>query len=109
VLGLYLVLPVVGWLDGAQGLKSLLATCGLGGWRRSRSRDTVPDAADVDALAARFVEAGGRITKEPVDAEFFEGRSAYVADPESNYFEIASAGPDNAIVAASRRAAGLVT
>lgn len=61
---------------------------------------------DVDRLAARFEELGGRITKPPVDAEFFEGRSAYVADPEGNYFEIVWAAPDNAIVAAARRAAG---
>ncbi len=26
--------------------------------------------------------------QEPVDAEFFVGRSAYLCDPESNYFEI---------------------
>ena len=61
---------------------------------------------DVDELTELVREAGGRVTKEPVDAEFFEGRSAYVADPEGNYWEIAWAPPDNAIVAAARRAAG---
>ena len=60
---------------------------------------------DVDALARRARESGGRVTKEPVDAEFFEGRSAYVTDPEGNYWEIAWAPPENAIVAAARRAA----
>jgi predicted lactoylglutathione lyase len=64
-------------------------------------------ADEVDRLAARFQELGGRITKQPVDAPFFDGRSAYVADPEGNYFEITWAGPDNPIVAAARRAAGL--
>jgi predicted lactoylglutathione lyase len=59
----------------------------------------------VDQLVETVRAAGGRITKEPVDAEFFEGRSAYVADPEGNFWEIAWAPPDNAIVAAARRAA----
>lgn len=45
---------------------------------------------------------------EPVDAEFFTGRSAYLCDPESNYFEIVWADmPDNPVVIAARRAAGL--
>lgn len=63
-------------------------------------------AEDVDRLVDRFRKAGARITKEPEDAEFFEGRSAYLADPEGNYFEVAWATSDNAIVAAARRAAG---
>ena len=62
--------------------------------------------AEVDAIARLVRESGGRVTKEPVDAEFFEGRSAYVADPEGNYWEIAWAPPENPIVAAARRAAG---
>jgi uncharacterized protein len=60
---------------------------------------------EVDQMAERVRQSGGRLTKEPVDAEFFEGRSAYFADPEDNYWEIAWAPPDNAIVAAARRAA----
>jgi len=39
---------------------------------------------EVDALAARAERAGGRVTKAPEDAEFFEGRSAYFADHEGN-------------------------
>ena len=62
---------------------------------------------DVDRLVNRMRMAGGRVTKEPVDAEFFEGRSAYVADPEGTYWEIAWAPPENPIVAAARRSAGL--
>jgi len=62
---------------------------------------------EVDELADRVRRAGGRVTKEPVEAEFFEGRSAYFADPEGNYWEIAWAPPDNVGVAAARRAAGL--
>ena len=42
-----------------------------------------------------------------MDAEFFVGRDAYFADPEGNYWEIACAPPDNPVVAASRRAAGM--
>ncbi|MFI5897361.1 hypothetical protein ACIA5D_45445 [Actinoplanes sp. NPDC051513] len=42
----------------------------------------VRHASEVDRLADRFRAAGGRITKEPTDAEFFPGRSAYVADTE---------------------------
>ena len=63
-------------------------------------------AEDVDRLVDHFRKAGARITKEPEDAEFFEGRSAYLADPEGNYFEVAWSTSDNAIVAAARRAAG---
>ncbi|HEY9303720.1 MAG TPA: VOC family protein [Mycobacterium sp.] len=60
------------------------------------------DAADeVDALTEQMRSAGARVTKEPVDAEFFAGRSAYLCDPEDNYFEIAWAEPNNPIT--SRR------
>lgn len=64
-----------------------------------------PDA--VDQLVERAVRAGARVTKPPVDAEFFEGRDAYFADPEDNFWEVAWAAPDNPVVAAARRAAGL--
>jgi uncharacterized protein len=67
----------------------------------------VPHPSEVDRLANRFRAAGGRITKEPTDAEFFPGRSAYVADTEDNFFEVVWAEPDNAIVAAAYRAARL--
>jgi predicted lactoylglutathione lyase len=60
---------------------------------------------EVDQLAERVRQSGGRLAKEPVDAEFFAGRSAYFADPEDNYWEIAWAPGDNAIVAAAHRAA----
>jgi uncharacterized protein len=62
---------------------------------------------EVDQMAELVRQSGGRLTKEPIDAEFFEGRSAYFADPEDNYWEIAWAPPDNLIVAAARRAAQL--
>lgn len=43
---------------------------------------------EVDHLAEQMRTAGARVTKPPVDAEFFTGRSAYLCDPEGNYFEI---------------------
>jgi predicted lactoylglutathione lyase len=68
----------------------------------------VDSAAEVDQLTEQMRAAGARVTKEPVDAEFFTGRSAYLCDPEGNYFEIAWADlPDNPVVVATRRAAGM--
>jgi uncharacterized protein len=61
---------------------------------------------DVDELTERARAAGARVTKEPVAAEFFEGRDAYFADPEGNFWEVAWSAGDNAVVAAARRAAG---
>lgn len=68
---------------------------------------TAETADEVDELADAFRKAGARITKEPQDAEFFSGRSCYLADPEGNYFEIAWSGADNSVTAAAYRAAGL--
>jgi uncharacterized protein len=65
---------------------------------------TTPE--EVDQLADRVVAAGAVLTKPPVEAEFFEGRDAYFADPEGNFWEIAYAPADNPVVIASRRAAG---
>ena len=70
---------------------------------------TVDRPEDVDELADRVRQAGGRLTKAPVDADFFEGRDAYFVDPEGNYWEIAWAPPDNPVVAAARRAAGVTS
>lgn len=68
---------------------------------------SVDSPEEVDELADRVRRAGGTLTKEPVDAEFFVGRDAYFSDPEGNYWEIAWAPPDNPVVAAARRAAGI--
>ena len=46
----------------------------------------VDSASAVDQLTEHMRAAGARVTKEPVDAEFFTGRSAYLCDPEGNYF-----------------------
>lgn len=64
------------------------------------------EASDVDELTERARAAGARVTKEPVDAEFFAGRDAYFADPEGNFWEIAWSGDDNPVTVAARRAAG---
>jgi predicted lactoylglutathione lyase len=70
---------------------------------------SVDRPTDVDALVWRAREAGATVTKEPTDAEFFEGRDAYFADPEGNYWEVAWAARDNPVTAAARRAAGIAT
>lgn len=63
---------------------------------------------EVDALVERARRAGAKITKEPVEAEFFSGRDAYFADPEGHFWEVAYAPPDNPILDVVRRAAGVV-
>jgi predicted lactoylglutathione lyase len=70
---------------------------------------SVDSPDEVDELADRVRQAGGTLTKEPGDAEFFTGRDAYFADPEGNYWEIAWASADNPVSAAARRAAGIVS
>jgi hypothetical protein len=42
---------------------------------------------EVDELTDRMRRAGARVTKEPVDAEFFDGRSSYLCDPEGKTSE----------------------
>jgi uncharacterized protein len=70
---------------------------------------TVDQPDEVDALVRRAREAGAIVTKEPTDAEFFEGRDAYFADPEGNYWEVAWSVGENPVAAAARRAAGIAT
>ena len=70
---------------------------------------TVDRPGEVDELARRARAAGATVTKQPADAEFFEGRDAYFADPEGNYWEVAWAANDNPVTAAARRAAGIAT
>lgn len=67
---------------------------------------TVDRADDVDEVIRRAHAAGARVTKEPVAGEFFEGRDAYFADPEGNFWEVAWSASDNPVTAAARRAAG---
>lgn len=60
----------------------------------------------VDELVEQARAAGARVTKEPVAAEFFDGRDAYFADPEGNFWEVAYTAGENPVVTAARRAAG---
>jgi predicted lactoylglutathione lyase len=60
---------------------------------------------EVDHLVEQMRAHDGVVTKDAEDAEFFEGRSAYVSDPEGNFWEIAWAPDSNAIVSAAKRAA----
>jgi predicted lactoylglutathione lyase len=76
-----------------------------GGGIRSSIIITVDRAEDVDEVIERARAAGARVTKEPVAAEFFEGRDAYFADPEGHYWEVAWSASDNPVVTAARRAA----
>jgi uncharacterized protein len=80
-----------------------------GGGIRSSIIISVDNPEEVDELADRARRAGATLTKEPVDAEFFVGRDAYFSDPEGNYWEIAWAPPDNPVVSAQRRAAGITS
>ena len=78
-----------------------------GGGIRSSIIISVDTPGEVDEWVELVRGAGATVTKEPVDAEFFVGRDAYFADPEGNFWEVAWASPDNPVVVAARRAAGL--
>ena len=45
-------------------------------------------AAQVDEAIAAAENAGATVTKPPSGPAEFEGRHAYLADPEENYWEI---------------------
>jgi predicted enzyme related to lactoylglutathione lyase len=66
----------------------------------------VEQRSQVDETIEAVREAGGRVTKEPEDATEFEGRSAYFADPEDNFWEVVHLSPDSRVAAAVRRATG---
>lgn len=61
---------------------------------------------EVDQVIDAARAAGARISKEPVDATEFEGRSAYFADPEDNFWEVVCVGPEGPMSSAVRRATG---
>lgn len=46
-------------------------------------------AADVDEVAREWAAAGGRVVRPPADAREFEGRTAYLADPDGHLWEVA--------------------
>ena len=66
----------------------------------------VDERDEVDAALEAAREAGARVTKEPVDADW-GGRTAYYADPEDNYWEIAWVPPDSKMAAAIENASGV--
>jgi catechol 2,3-dioxygenase-like lactoylglutathione lyase family enzyme len=63
-----------------------------------------PEQVDDAVKTARA--AGARISKEPADPEEFEGRHAYFADPEDNYWEVVYLASGGAAQEAVRRASG---
>jgi uncharacterized protein len=60
----------------------------------------------VDEVIERVRAAGGRISKEPVAAAEFEGRHAYFADPEDNFWEVVCLASDGPMREAIGRATG---
>ena len=66
----------------------------------------VETADEVDEAIAAVRQAGGRITKEPVEATEFDGRHAYFADPEDNFWEVVYLQRDSRVAQTIRRAAG---
>jgi uncharacterized protein len=67
---------------------------------------TVDRPEQVDEVIARVEEAGGTISKPPMSPKEFEGRHAYFADPEENYWEIAYSAGEGPMQQALRRAIG---
>jgi uncharacterized protein len=67
---------------------------------------TVDTPEQVDEIIEEVVRAGGRVSKGPADAKEFEGRHAYFADPEDNYWEVVCPQSDGAMQDAIRNATG---
>lgn len=63
----------------------------------------VESREQVDSIIAAVAAQGGRVTKQPVDASLFDGRSAYFADPEENYWEVVYFGGGGEVGDAIRR------
>ncbi|MFF5180461.1 VOC family protein [Micromonospora sp. NPDC000316] len=62
-----------------------------GGWSGVTLACNVDSRAEVDTAFAAAVAAGATVVAEPTDRSW-GGRSAYIADPEGNRWEIAWAG-----------------
>ncbi len=60
----------------------------------------------VDETIAAVGNAGARVTKPPTDPVEFEGRHAYFADPEENYWEVVYLKGDGPGQRAIKRALG---
>jgi hypothetical protein len=61
---------------------------GEGGFRGVTLALNVEERGRVDEVVGTVRAAGGRIVKEPIDADW-GGRSAYFSDPEGNLWEVA--------------------
>jgi catechol 2,3-dioxygenase-like lactoylglutathione lyase family enzyme len=59
-----------------------------GGMRGFSLGINVDRPAQVDEIIAEVEKAGAVVTKPPGDPIEFEGRNAYFADPEENYWEV---------------------
>lgn len=60
----------------------------VGGMRGFSLGIAVERPEEVDDIIATVKEAGAAVTKPPGDPAEFEGRNAYFADPEENYWEV---------------------
>ena len=67
---------------------------------------TVDRPEQVDEIIAEVEMAGGTVTKAPAAPAEFEGRHAYFADPEENYWEVAYSAGDGPMTQAIRHATG---
>ena len=65
----------------------------------------VDEREQVDETIDAVRAAGGRISKDPIDAEW-GGRTAYFVDPEDNHWEVAWVPPDSLMAGAIRHALG---
>ena len=72
---------------------------------RSNLAVNVERREQVDEAIETVRAAGGRITREPFDTEW-GGRTAYFADPEHNYWEVAYVPADTKMAELVERATG---
>lgn len=92
-------------LDELAGDANVSASAPTRGLRGFSLAIKVERREEVDEVIEEVGRAGGRVTKAPVDADW-GGRSAYFADPEDNFWEIAWVPPDSEMAQAIRLATG---
>lgn len=66
----------------------------------------VDQPEEVDEIISTVEQAGATVTKPPSEPAEFEGRHAYFADPEENYWEVVCLKGDGPGQQAIRRALG---
>lgn len=64
------------------------AAARMGGMRGFSLGINVDSPEQVDEIIATVERAGAVVTKPPGEPNEFEGRNAYFADPEENYWEV---------------------